>query len=250
MRTDVRTVLLPAAARFSPFDLGEALHDLWDAERTADLTLSGGAVAAWTSARHGHAAAQATSGARPVYSSTSFNGRPGVTFDGIDDELTYAGVGSFPTGSAPCEIWALVDQTAPASDPGGRAIFAYGAAATASRRTVQRAVSGGTNVAQVEVGNGGGANTATASGDFSGRQVLRAISGGGQARVERNGVTGAAASSTPSIGTTRTRMGASNGNMIGNFFKGVIAFIAVTDPLSDAQAARMLAWLRARGGIG
>lgn len=251
MRADLRVVLSPGSSvRFSPFDLGTSLHDLWDAERTADLSLSGAAVTAWASAKNGHSAVQATGAARPVWAATSFNGRPGVTFDGVDDELTYSGVGLFPTGGAPCEVWALVDQVAEAGAAGDRNIFGYGASATAQRRSLQRAVSSGANVAQFQIGNGGGANTASGPGAFLGRTVLRGISAAGTVRVEQNGVAGPTVSSLPSIGTTRTRIGASTAGTAANFFQGVIAFVAVTAPLSDPQARGMLAYLKARGGVG
>jgi hypothetical protein len=251
MRADVRAVLLPGRpARFTPFDLGTGLYDLWDAERAGDLSLSGAAVTAWTSAKNGYSAAQSTGASRPAYSATSFNGRPGVTFDGADDELTYAGVGVFPTGASPCEIWVLADQAAmPPGSTAARIVFGLGATATAQRRSLQRAVVSSANVAQLEVGNGAGANTASGPGVFSGRTILRAISGATTARVDQNGVAGTAAAVVPNIGTTRTRIGATTANTAANFFQGVVSLIAVTELLSDLQAGQMLAFLKTRGGI-
>lgn len=192
---------------------------------------------------------QAIGASRPLYSATSFNSRPGLTFDGSDDELTYAGVGVFPVAANPCEIWALVNQTALAADNSQRHITCYGGAQTGIRRAAIRAVSNGANQARAEIGNGTTGDVATSPGDFSGVNVVRVVSGSTQAQASRNGNAGSAVSSVPAIGTTRTRIGATSATTAANFFSGVISFIAITAQLSSDDAAKMLTYLKARGGI-
>lgn len=58
------------------------------------LALSDGtAVATWTAAVGGNAS-QATSGKRPVFKTAIWNGQPVIRFDGSDDVLTFAALGS------------------------------------------------------------------------------------------------------------------------------------------------------------
>jgi hypothetical protein len=64
---------------------------LWlDAADASTVTTVSGAVSQWNdksgNSRH---ATQSTAGSRPAYSSTGFNSLPGVTFDGIDDQLAH-----------------------------------------------------------------------------------------------------------------------------------------------------------------
>lgn len=234
---------------WSPLSLGASLYDMWDAERGTTIDLSGAAVTAWRSAKNAYSAAQAVGAGRPLYSATSFNSRPGVTFDGSDDELTYAGVGVFPVGTTGCEIWTLLDQTALAADSTVRAVFSYGGNTAASRRTMQRAVSTGANVAQARIGNGSSSVTPSGTGDYSGRHVVRAVSSLTDVRVDVDGVVGSTSAVVPSIGSTRTRIGALNSDTASGFLKGVLSLVAVTAPLSDAEAAQMLTYLKTRGGI-
>ena len=250
MRADMRTVLNAGRGpAFTPLDLGEALHDLWDAERGGDLTLSGGAVTAWASARNGYLAVQATSAARPLWSATGFNGRPGVSFDGIDDELTYEGVGLFPIGATPCEIWWLGSQDAPASDTGVRYAFAYGGGGTSVNRALRRSVPFGNNAANANVGSGSVVTVSSAPGNYDGRCVHRLVVGAAGSRVDLNGVAGSTTGVVPATTGVRTRLGASTAAAAGGFLQGVTSLVAVTALLSDPQASRMLGWLKARGGI-
>lgn len=234
---------------WSPLSLGASLYDMWDAELGATIDLSGAAVTAWRSAKNAYSAAQAVGAARPVYSATSFNGRPGVTLDGSDDELTYAGVGVFPVGTTECEIWTLLDQTALAADSTVRALFSYGGNTAASRRTMQRGVSAGANVAQARIGNGSSSVTPSGTGDYSGRHVVRAVSSLTDIRVDVDGVVGSASAVVPSIGSTRTRIGALNSDTAASFCQGVLSLVAVTAPLTTDEAAQMLTYLKTRGGI-
>lgn len=230
-------------------DLGVALLDMWDAEQTATLSLTGSAVDAWRSSANAYSASQATPASRPAYSDTAFNGRPGVTFDGVDDHLNYEGVGVLPIGATPCEIWALVDQTALAADTSARYPFDYGGATSPLHRGIRRGVTAGVNQASASIGNGASATTVTVSGDFSGRTVVRAAAGATQTIVSRNGQVGNPSSIVPGTTAVRTRIGATTVATPANFFQGVVSLILVTAPLSTDQAASLLAFLKTRGGI-
>lgn len=234
-------------APWAPSQLGASIYDYWDAEQPSTLTLGGSAVAAWASVKNGYSASQATEAAKPVYSATSFNGRPGLTFDGTDDVLTLASGANFPTGASPVEIWVLVDQQALPADTGNRDLFSYGNASASSVR-VARAVNAGTNVVSVQVGNGTTSVGASNSANLSGRRTIRGIIGPTGTVVEVDGVAGPAASVTPSISIARIRFGAGPAGVAGAFLQGQLSFIAVTMPLSASDAAQMLAYLRARAG--
>lgn len=235
---------------WTPERLGASLYDFWDAERSNTLTLSGAEVTAWASAKGGLSAAQATAANRPTWAANSFNGRPGVTFDGASDELTYAGVGALPTGATLGEIWALVDQNVAAADTATRTWFCYGGNGVLAYRRLYRAVASGVNRAGTQFGTGAGGPAATNGNvDYSGRHVHRGIIDP-SVRTDVDGNVGAGVATTvPATGTTRVRFGATTDDVPSAYGKGVISFLAVTAPLSANEAARMLAYLKARGGI-
>jgi len=230
--------------------LGVSLLGLWDAEDASTFTLSGSAVSAWRDKVAAYSAAQAVSGAKPVYGATSFNGRPGVTFDGADDELTYAGVGAFPTGADASELWALADQTALVADTTQRTVLAYGGVGATGQRRLQRVVNTGVNRGGALVGTGGGSSTAeNASVDLSGRHVLRASVSATATGVDVDGTAGTPGAIVPGSGTTRTRIGANGNTTVTGFWSGVVSTVIITSALSAAQAAVLTAHLKARGGI-
>lgn len=63
--------------------------DFWlDAEDASTITLSSGVVSQWNDkSGNGKHATQPTAAERPTYSATSFFGKAGLTFDGVDDAL-------------------------------------------------------------------------------------------------------------------------------------------------------------------
>ena len=73
---------------------------LWlDAADTSTVTTVSGAVSQWNDkSGNGRNATQGTAGSRPAYSSTGFNSRPGVSFDGIDDFMSIGGATISGTG--------------------------------------------------------------------------------------------------------------------------------------------------------
>lgn len=236
-----------AASSWTPADLGASLLGWWDAEDSSTLTLSGAAVTTWLDKVAGYSATQSTGSAKPTYSATSFNGRPGITFDGADDTLTVT-PSPFPIGANACELWGLWDQQALVADATGRCSISYGGATATTQRRQQRGV-GGTNLANTLVGNGTVAVQANATGDFSGYHVARSIIGGTSSQTSLDGSVSAAAAVTPATTNNRVRLGASSNTAAGTFWQGQANSILVTATLTEPEAAQLLVYLKARGGI-
>lgn len=220
----------------------------WDAERADLITQAAGAVSNWTDVT-GNAYALSQSGAgKPIYSATSFNSRPGVTFAKASSQfLNRTGMGSLPSGATPCEIWILCDQTLAAADTALGVIFDYGNSTNAYRR-VDRTVVSAVNRARAITGSGAGVtivNNATA--DFSGKQVVRAIISATATQVDVSGTAGAGSAVVPATSSGNIIMGRSNGGSAP--FEGVINAVLVTSDLGAADAAALLAYLKTRGGI-
>lgn len=235
--------------QWTPRRLGGSLVAWWDAEVPSSLTLSGGSVSAWLDQVAGYSAVQAVGGSKPTFSSTSFNGRPGITFDGVDDylELTPLPV-AFPIGASPVEFWAVLDQLALPADTGDRVVASYGDTTTATGRRMSRTVSTGTNRGQVLIGSGGGStgamNTAV---DLSGRHVMRGIVGASASQCDVDGAVGTPSAVVPAAGSVRLRIGSSNGGATGgSFMNGRISTLFFTSLLGAADAALTLAYCNRR----
>lgn len=72
-----------------PSNLGSELALWLDAEDTASITINGSNVSAWANKGTGTwSAVQSTASLQPTYSASSINGKPALTFDGVDDFLT------------------------------------------------------------------------------------------------------------------------------------------------------------------
>lgn len=233
---------------FNPLQLGASLLDMWDAEDSAKLTLAGSVVSAWASSKNAYSATQASSNARPAYSATGFNGRPSVTFDGVDDELTFTGAGNFPSGATPGELWILVDQVALVIDPATRFPFSYGSA-NSTGRNINRTVTLAVNRAQGTVGAGSAVTGANSSVDFSGRHVVRLRVRATEFQVDVDGIEGAITAAVPNTTATRLRLGASANSTASGFFNGVISWAGLTTPLTTDESVRLTNYLKARGGI-
>lgn len=240
-----RALLSASAEAWSPSSLGGSLLAWWDAEDPTTITESGGLVSSWRDKVAAYDAVQAIGASQPVYSSSSFNGRPGIAFDGTDDELTLGSV-PFPVGATPLEIWALVDQLAIGTDPQSRRIFSYGdGTAAASVQLVRAGVSNVSRAANVY----GSVSVTNPTVDLSGRHVVRGRMDAAAGITEVDGVTMTSAAAVPAAATTRTRLGASPAGTAGGFWQGRLSAVFVTTPLSAPADAQFLAYLKLRGGI-
>lgn len=228
----------------TPLLLGSSLLAWWDASH--GVTLNGSTVSAWADRKNGHTVEQATAAARPAFSASGFNGAPGLTFDGSDDELTLASQ-PFPSGANPVELWAVVQQDALVADTSNRNVIAYGGLVNTDLRTLRRRVDGGAN--QLAGGIGNGATIVIApetTVDFSGRHVVRVSVGAAASQASIDGIAGAETAVVPATGTTRVRIGANTADTAAGFWHGKMRDVIVTAPLTDKQAALLLAFLMDR----
>lgn len=235
---------------FTPWSLGASLLGYWDAETASTLTLSGSNVTTWTDLVGAYAPTQSVGGSKPVYSTTGFAGRPGVTFDGTDDELTLASQ-PFPAAATPSEIWALFLNNGDIAMADTRTVFSYGGALAVARRLdLVPGTIAGQNKAQLTVGTGGG-SVSVQSGNIASAtaHVARLAYGATQSSIYTDGGSATTSAAVPATGTDRFRIGATAGGSPLQFFNGTISAIIVTGALSADQAAALTTYLKARGGI-
>lgn len=234
---------------WTPVALGAALLAWWTADRADLLTLSGAQVTSWKDVVAGYDMAQGVSAARPVYSATGWNGFPGISSDGVDDELTLGSV-SWPSGAAPSELWALVQQDALVADTTSRTALSYGGASTASGRGLRRVVSGGANRGALAVGDGAVLTTDTETTvNLSTRHVMRGIIGGAASTVSVDAATTSGSAVVPNTSTSRTRLFAANASAASLFWNGKARDFLITQPLSIDQAVQLAAYLNARRAL-
>lgn len=230
-----------------PTDLGDSLLAWWDSSE--GVSLSGSQVNAWSDKKGGYNAAQGTSAARPLWSSTSFGGQPGLTFDGIDDLLNMESL-PFLTGAASGEIWATAQQDALVADTGARRLISIGGA-TLSSRYIRRFVSSGANRIHALVGDG---TSLVQSGipaiDASSRHVVRGIFTATSVQAGVDGTLGTSAAVVPNTPATRVNIGASSSSAIGaEYWQGKIRDIIVTAPLTTEQATQLRTFLMERRAL-
>lgn len=230
------------AAPFAPTDLGANLLGYFDAEVLSSMTFNGSKVITWTDPVTGFAPTQGTDTNRPVYSATSFNSRPGLTFPGDPTQL--AGTSApYPTGTTAMEIWALVKQDALVADTTQRMVVYGGGTGGATPGYLSRVVTSGVNRA-----NGGRASTVANTGvDFSGIHVLRLQLTGATSQIDVDGNAGTPGADTTGPTGAPFRIGAYINNAL--TWNGVINYIGFFNLLSAGNAALLQAYLKTRGGI-
>jgi hypothetical protein len=235
-------------AAWSPDALATNLLGWIDAEHGSTVTQSGGLVSAWADIVGARSYAQATGSSKPAYSTTSFNSRPGITYDGVDDELTL-GSSPYPLSGA-FEIWGLVEQTALPADVTARTFFGYGTGTASVTLLMRRLSSGGFNRFSAVIGNAtSGLAVTHSTADFSGKCVVRLTLDGVNATPYVNGVAGTPVAVAASITAGRSRVGANASPTAAAFWQGGVNNIVITNPLSAADATLMLAYQKTRGGI-
>lgn len=234
---------------WTPAALGASLLGWWSADRADLISLSGSQVTSWLDIVAGYNMAQGVSSARPIYSASSFNGSPGVTFDGVDDELTLASQ-PFPSGASQSELWATAQQGALVADASSRILFSYGGIATNNRRTLTRIVTTGVNRARGSSGNGTSEFTANDTAvDFSSRHVLRNAISGTAAALTIDGGTPTSVAVVSNTATTRARIGANCADTAAGFWSGPVRDIIVTGALTSEQAALLQTYLLNRRAL-
>jgi hypothetical protein len=205
---------------------GGQLYDWLNADRADLLTLVGAQVAGWKGIITGNDYVQALAGARPIYGDTSWNGTPGIYFDGVDDELTYTGM-PFPTGSTACSIFALVDQQALPADTSARYAFGYGGDTNLVQRRIGRNVVSAENRLLGVSGNGTNGINSNTIGDLSGRHAIRSVHGSATIIVQLDGIGVASVNVVPATGASRARIGAVPNATAAAFWQGGIKEIFI-----------------------
>lgn len=262
----VLPLVLPAVGSFSairkggakpwtPLDLESKLLAWWDASQ--GITLAGSQVASWADRKSGYSATQGISSARPVWSATSFGGKPGLTFDGNDDELTCTTTGLLtllPSGASPSELWAVVQQDAPDADSTPRHVFGYGSVSSLDRRILTRyqGTTPANSRGQLQFGDGSSNRTASLADPLitlSGRHVIRGRYGGDGAIYSQDGNAGSKTSAIPATVVGRVRIGASSQNPAGLFWLGQVRDAVITLPLTTEEAAKLQSFLLARRAL-
>jgi hypothetical protein len=120
----------------NPYDEAQLQRRLWtpdllvaqsnlsvwfDANDTGTITIATG-VSSWRNkSRNGNNATQGTASLQPAFSRTSFFGRPGITTDGVDDNMTFAA--TFGVGNTTHAVYILCSTTGTGSGDGYRPIL-------------------------------------------------------------------------------------------------------------------------------
>lgn len=227
--------------------LGTSLVAWWTADRSYLLTLSGSQVTSWKDVVAGYDAVQAVSSARPLYSATSFNGSPGVTFDGVDDELTSvtaALLAVLPTGAAPGEIITILQSDDLVADTSAGTFVAYGSDSFTTQRRVNRVVTTGINGTQAQVGNGSSSvNATTITPPLDTRHLVRAQVAAASTTISVDDNVGTTTAGVPATVVSRLRLGATAGATATQPFNGKLRDIIVTNAiLTASQWTALKAW--------
>jgi hypothetical protein len=226
--------------RWSPLDLGDDLCEWWNADDTNRLSISGGAVATWTSVK---GLALTGAGAGRAWSATSFNGAPGITFNGTDDVFSAtAAQGRIPNTSG-FYMFGVVQQDALPADATTRIILNTGTS-NGARKYLSRFVVSAVNRVR------GGVDTSTtstgATGDFSGRHMVAARFEAATLSTYFDGAADGSVAAAPVTNSARARIGANQAGT-GNFWSGKMRDVMVVrDTISATQLANLSAFLLAR----
>lgn len=232
---------------WTPAKLGADLLGFWDAENFNFLAIVAGAVSAWAdSTANAYTVTQATAGLRPLYAAAGFNGRPAVVFDGIDDFLRLAST-PFPIGAVGSEIWGLASQNLPDVTVGTTALMSYGAnSGIAGVRRIGRAMASGVSKAN---GNAGTPVVDAGNIDYVGNHLVRFAVTPTQSILSVDGIANAPTANVPATTAANVTFGASGIAAPTQFWNGAVNAIIITNPLTDANAALLTAYLKNRGGI-
>lgn len=228
--------------------LGASLLAWWTADRADLITLNGSAVTSWKDVMHGYDAVQGVSASRPVYSATSFNGSPGLTFDGSDDGLICtdaALLGLLPDAAEAGEMWAIVQQDALAEVASSRNILSYGGTGISTQRRIRRVVASGVNRGRFTVGTGASSLAATdTSVNFNSRHVIRGAADADSIDLSVDAATPISISGVPATSSAiACTIGSSSNTTATEFWHGKIRDVIITaGTLSPDQVTALNAW--------
>jgi hypothetical protein len=208
---------------------------------------AGGAVSSWRDVVAGLEMKQSDPGCCPIWSSSSFNSHPGLTFDGVDDCLTIA-PSPFAGGALACEIWVVLQQDAQVDDEFddnsgtmrgdnlGRQAFSWGNTTANNARVVGRYVRSSTNRARAYIGQGSSSPSPSIPDlDFSFRHVVRLQIGPTRSILTVDGTHVATTAAMPATSGARMRIGANSRNVPGGFWMGQITDCVICDLLEPVE---------------
>lgn len=237
----------PVENNFDPVSyLGADLIEYWDANRadtitaTSDATYTN-AASSWLGIVTGANLAQTTPNLKPWYDPTGLAGSPCFTFNGTSQYFTCtdaAFLALLPTGATPCEFWVVGSQDALVADTTTRYAAGYSNSSVVNGRAIARLVVSSVNRARVYTGTGAAATTATDTAvDLSGVHVMRGIIGATQTSIQVDGGSLINATVTPvTDAPTRFSVGSIPALAASNWWKGKIAAVLITKPLTAQQA--------------
>ncbi|MCK1472384.1 hypothetical protein [Bradyrhizobium sp. CW10] len=248
--TDLYTLLGGVNAYNPVVALGNDLLAWWDADAhywgaNGGMTIATG-VSSWRDIVAGYSAVQASGAAQPVFSSTSFNGSPGLTSDGIDDCLVCTDAAlltGLPAGDAGGELWSLAqnDNLAGATFFD---LFGYANASQSDARTI-----GGIATpvyGRTVFGTGGGNVSVGGTTLFSGRRVIRGAYSSAGTVLFIDGAQEGSLPGTPATAAARVALFARALATPSNYWTGIGAAFLITKPLSATKAAVLASYLMSR----
>ncbi|MBX3504372.1 MAG: hypothetical protein KF895_02750 [Parvibaculum sp.] len=218
---------------------GGDLLGLIDFAAVSTLTLSLGRVSAIFDPIAGLTFSQAFSSQRPAYDARGI-----AIFDGIDDCLE-ALSNPYATGSAPCEIIAVVRQDLTGSDGATRSIWGMGNSNNSGRRLLRNAPDG-TNRFGVSQGLGSGTVGSTeGTVDFSGAHIVRGLFTETTVRAQIGSMLSAIENVSPNTGGSRARIGANPNATASQFAQIGLAAVGITRALSTEKWNASQPWFEA-----
>ena len=217
----------------------------WDASDAASITQSGGSVSQINdkSGLAAHAS-QGTSGSRPTLIDNALNGRSILRFDG-GDGLTGNFASSINTGAysvfAVCKVTSMVTN--------GRVFSVAGASSDFASGMMIPCCTNASSVSQLSAYDGAsGANKGAIDG-FTSYAVFSGVVGSSSLTNASNGMRAASASVTLSAAVTRFGIGTPAQGGAGGWNGDIAEVIYYSAALSNADRARVEAYLAAKWGI-
>lgn len=211
--------------------------------------LPDGPVAAWVDRIAGASQTQATSTARPIKGSSTFNGVSGVTFNGAAHSLSCPTPSSFPVGAEEGWIWALASQEDPVvpSPITVRNLVSYGTSSNLNGRYLARSEVNGLPSFRATIGAGNTINDRAFA--FNGIHVVgaRFLADRDEGRINGRptdpAMVSGAAMNTLWPGRA-WRIGAGLGTTPGtSLWQGQIRHVIVTGPMTLDEITRLEAFL-------
>jgi hypothetical protein len=252
--TPINLSILGGGAAFHPLQLGAKLLLWYDFEQLDRLIINGSNEITQLLPAVGSGSLTSSAGKYPLYSATGYNGRPAALFDGTDDTLTVANIGSLPSGAVDCEVFITEQNNALVGDTGGDTAFGWGGVTAQTSLRLNRAVTSGVIRRTVGVGTNAGNPFVAVEPITAGvpHVAIGRIEGGVprfSLGVDRSALVSDTTSPAPAIGTARIRISGSTAASPTSFWQGPINSIMVTSPLSDTERSNVIAYCYARAGI-